>query len=182
MRQAELDIVTADGTRYNDTMEVDSSADLTDIVTAASQLLGICQWRKVRVGVGSQLSDWITTPAEQSTAVKQQKNKPYNMATSNPNLQDFQPQYRLGRRIWAPYEIDYMHEHINDGWDSIAAALHRDRTSVRQKYRSLHPKRRPSAADITTIFRMRRQGATIKQIADEVEFTTDTVNRILKKR
>lgn len=73
MRQAELDIVTADGTRYNDTMEVDSSADLTDIVTAASQLLGICQWRKVRVGVGSQLSGWITTPAEPSTAVKQQK-------------------------------------------------------------------------------------------------------------
>lgn len=38
MRQAELDIVTADGTRYNDTMEVDSSADLTDIVTAARRL------------------------------------------------------------------------------------------------------------------------------------------------
>lgn len=172
MRQAELDIVTADGTRYNDTMEVDSNADLTDIATVARQLLGICHWQKVRVGVGSQLSDWITTPAEPLT----------NQTTRNMATQDFQPQYRLGRRIWAPYEIDYMHEHINDGWDSIAAALHRDRTSVRQKYRSLHPKRRPSAADITTIFRMRRQGATIKQIADEVEFTTDTVNRILKKR
>lgn len=61
MRQAELDIVTSDGTRYNDTMEVDSSADLTDITIAARQLLGICHWQKVRVGVGSQLSDWITS-------------------------------------------------------------------------------------------------------------------------
>ena len=61
MRQAEFDIVTADGKRYNDTMEIDSSADLTDIVTVASQLLGICHWHKVRVGVGSQLSNWITS-------------------------------------------------------------------------------------------------------------------------
>lgn len=30
MRQAELDIVTADGKRYNDTIEIDSNADLTD--------------------------------------------------------------------------------------------------------------------------------------------------------
>ena len=62
MRQAELDIVTTDGKRYNDTMEIDSNADLTDIVIVARQLLGICHWQKVRVGVGNQLSNWITEP------------------------------------------------------------------------------------------------------------------------
>lgn len=72
MRQAEFDIVTADGKRYNDTMEIDSSADLTDIVTVASQLLGICHWQKVRVGVGSQLSNWITEPIK-PTKQKHQK-------------------------------------------------------------------------------------------------------------
>lgn len=65
MRQAELDIVTADGKMHNEKLKVDSSADLTDIVTAASQLLCICQWQKVRVGVGSQLSDWITSSNKQ---------------------------------------------------------------------------------------------------------------------
>lgn len=66
MRQAEFDIITADGTYCNEKIKVDSSADLTDIVTAASQLLGICQWRKVRVGVGTQLSDWITESQAQN--------------------------------------------------------------------------------------------------------------------
>lgn len=72
MRQAEFNIVTADGKRYNDTLKIDSSADLTDIVTVASQLLGICHWQKVRVGVGSQLSDWITEP-QKTTKQKHQK-------------------------------------------------------------------------------------------------------------
>ena len=79
MRQAELDIVTADGKRYNDTMEVDSNADLTDIATVARQLLGICRWQKVRVGVGSQLSNWITEPLK-------------------PNNNDFQKQEKKGLR------------------------------------------------------------------------------------
>ena len=61
MRQAEFDIITDDGTYCNEMMEVDSNADLTDIITAARQLLGICHWQKVRVGVGSQLSNWITS-------------------------------------------------------------------------------------------------------------------------
>jgi hypothetical protein len=65
MRQAEFDIITADGIRYNDTMDIDSKADLTDILTVARQLMGICHWRKVRVGVGSQLSDWITSSNKQ---------------------------------------------------------------------------------------------------------------------
>lgn len=75
MRQAELDIVTADGTRYNDTMEVDIIADLTDIVTAARQLLGICHWQKVRVGVGSQLSEWIDKPLKPNKKKHRHENR-----------------------------------------------------------------------------------------------------------
>ena len=169
MRQAELDIVTADGTRYNDTMEIDSNADLTDIVTVAQQLLGICRWQKVRVGVGSQLSDWITEPIKTNPETKM-------------NHPDFQPYYSRGQRIWTPAELDYLNAHVAEGWDSIAAALHRDRISVRQKYANLHPPRRPGPADITLIRKLRYAGKTLQDIADAVGFSVDTVRRTLKNK
>lgn len=75
MRQAELDIITADGTYCNEMMEVDSNADLTDIITAASQLLGICHWQKVRVGVGSQLSEWIDKPLKPNKKKHRHENR-----------------------------------------------------------------------------------------------------------
>lgn len=62
MRLVELDIKADDGKRYNQIIEVEDKATLSEIVKIARQLLNICHWQKVRIGVGNCLSGWIDKP------------------------------------------------------------------------------------------------------------------------
>ena len=56
----ELDIVNRRGVLTRNTIEVGAGTTLTEIKEAAMQLMGICQWQRVRVGVGDMWSRWIS--------------------------------------------------------------------------------------------------------------------------
>lgn len=59
MRPVELEIVQRGGTVSRETIEVATNATLGQITLTARQLLRVCGWRRVRVGVGNLWSRWI---------------------------------------------------------------------------------------------------------------------------
>ena len=56
----ELEIVNRRGVLTRNTIEVAAGTTLTEMTKAAMQLVGICRWQRVRVGVGDMWSRWIS--------------------------------------------------------------------------------------------------------------------------
>lgn len=59
MRTAELEIILPSGTRTTQVVEFADRASSEDILRTAQQLCRTCGWRKVRVGLGPNWSNWI---------------------------------------------------------------------------------------------------------------------------
>lgn len=87
---------------------------------------------------------------------------------------------RRGFRKWTDPEIEYMKTHVSDGWDEIAKVLERTVPSILSKYNTLFPPTPVSAADITTIKKMRKQRMTYKQIAEQMGLSEQVVKRYCK--
>ena len=65
----ELEIVNRRGVLTRNTIEVAAGTTLTEMTKAAMQLVEICQWQRVRVGVGDMWSRWISAADNGGTPV-----------------------------------------------------------------------------------------------------------------
>lgn len=59
MRPVELEIMSLGGTLSTQHVEVPLKATLKEIADAIRELCHRCHWRKVRIGVGQNWSNWI---------------------------------------------------------------------------------------------------------------------------
>lgn len=59
MKPAELEIILLSGSRTTQVVEFDNRATTKAILRTAQQLCRTCGWRKVRVGLGPNWSNWI---------------------------------------------------------------------------------------------------------------------------
>ena len=93
----------------------------------------------------------------------------------------FTPVYdNRNHRIWTNQEIDCMLNHLSDGWASIGNAMGRTVAAVMAKYNTLFPPTPVSAADITAIRKLRKQGLTRVQIAEQMGLSERTVAKYVK--
>lgn len=59
MRPVELEIILPIGTKTTQIIHVERRSEPKDILETARQLKETCHWKKVRVGLGQDWSNWL---------------------------------------------------------------------------------------------------------------------------